>query len=141
MTAPKTASKPKPKAKPAKQKAPTLIICDDDQMTRQIFRAVAQRCGYEVIAGVESAIEALQVVAAYRPDVLLLDLVLPHMSGEDIVAPIREAAPNCTIVICSTYDPAAAIRNGALYVVPKGSNEKLESTLNMLKARRAATGV
>ncbi|MBA2607796.1 MAG: response regulator [Actinobacteria bacterium] len=140
MTAPTTASKTKP-AKTPKQKAPTLIICDDDQMTRKIFRAVAERCGYEVIAGVESAIEALQAVAAYRPDVLLLDLVLPHMSGEDIVAPIREVAPGCTIVICSTYDPAAAIRNGAVFVVPKGSNEKLESTLNILKARRAAAGV
>lgn len=127
------------KTRPA-QKAPTLVICEDDRMTRQILRTLAERCGYEVLAGVGSAIEALQVVATYTPDVLLLDLVLPNMSGEDIVAPVRAAAPNCAVVICSSYDPAAAIRNGALFVVPKGALEKLESTLKML-AKRAAAGV
>jgi len=127
------ASKTATKARPTKKKAPTLVICDDDQMTRQILRHVAERCGYEVIGGVETAVEALQMVSSYQPDVLLLDLVLPNMSGEDIVAPILQAAPDCSIIVCSSYDPSAAIRNGALLVVPKGSTEKLESTLKMLK--------
>jgi two-component system nitrogen regulation response regulator GlnG len=127
------ASKTATRTAPAKKKAPTLVICEDDQMTRKILRAVAERCGYEVLAGVETAVEALQMASTYQPDVLLLDLVLPNMSGEDIVAPIRNAAPACAIIVCSSYDPSAAIRNGALYVVPKGSTEKLETTLNMLK--------
>lgn len=128
----------KPKSPP---KVPTLVICDDDRMTRQIFRAVAERCGFEVIAGVGSAIEALQVAVQFAPDVLLLDLSLPNMSGEDIVAPIRAAAPNCSIVICSSYDPSAAVRAGALYVVPKGSTEALEATLNALRTQKAAVAV
>ncbi|MEY2399583.1 MAG: hypothetical protein QOJ00_2757 [Actinomycetota bacterium] len=125
----------------APPKTPTLVICDDDRMTRQIFRSVAERCGFEVLAGVDSAIEALQLATRFRPDVLLLDLSLPNMSGEDIVAPIRAVAPDCTIVICSAYDPSAAIRNGAVYVVPKGSPELLESTLNDLRMQKAAVAV
>ena len=123
------------------QKRPTLVICDDDRMSRQIFRAVAERCGYEVLAGVDSAIDALQLVTRFKPDVLMLDLSLPNMSGEEIVVPVRTVAPDCAIVICSSYDPAAAIRNGAVFVVPKGSTEQLEAMLNSLKMRPAATPV
>jgi len=136
----KTAVKKAPAKKAAaKKKAPVkkprAVICDDDAMSRQLARSALERCGFEVLAGVGTALEALQLVMTYQPDVLMLDLVLPAMSGEDIVIPIQRGAPDTTIVISSSHDPSAAIHNGASYIVPKGQTKRLEEVLTMLAAR------
>ena len=70
---------------------PTAVIVDDDAMTRQLDRGMFEKAGYEVLAGVGTAIEALDLVLTYQPDVLLLDLVLPGMSGEDILPSLKPA--------------------------------------------------
>ncbi|MEY2470298.1 MAG: two-component system, OmpR family, sensor kinase [Actinomycetota bacterium] len=134
----KAATATRTKKAPAKKppfKKPRAVICDDDAMSRQLARAALERCGYEVLAGVGTALEALQLVMTYQPDVLMLDLVLPAMNGEDIVIPIQRGAPDCTIVISSSHDPSAAIHNGASYIVPKGQTKRLEDVLTMLAAR------
>ena len=142
------AKKAAPAKKPAAKKAPAkkapakkmrAVICDDDAMTRSIERAVLERAGFEIMAEVGTAIEALQLCLNYRPDVLLLDLVLPAMSGEDVIPAINSGAPDTTIIIVSSFDPSAAIHAGARFVVPKTSNKELEALLVSIAAR--PTGV
>lgn len=126
------------KAAPKKLQA---VICDDDAMTRTYLRSLLERCGYEVLAGVGTAVEALQLAVTYQPDVLVLDLSLPAMSGEEVIESVRQAAPNCAIVIFSSFDPSAAIRNGALYIVPKGETTRLETTLLLVAERAGGVAV
>ena len=64
---------------------PTAVICDDDSMSRQIARAIFEKAGFRILAGVGTALEALDMVLDHQPDVLLLDLVMPGMSGEEIL--------------------------------------------------------
>lgn len=113
-------------------KPPTAVICDDDPMSRQIARAVFEKAGYRVLAGVGTALEALDVVLDHQPDVLLLDLVMPGMSGEEILPAIKSGSPDTQVVIYSSYDPTYAVRNGALFVVAKGQHAKLEATVERL---------
>lgn len=113
-------------------KLPTAVICDDDAMSRQIARAVFEKAGYRVLAGVGTALEALDMVLDHQPDVLLLDLVMPGMSGEEILPAIRSGSPDTQVVIYSSYDPTYAVRNGALFVVTKGQHAKLEATVERL---------
>lgn len=136
-TAPKAAAarKTAPKRAAAQVKKPRAVICDDDAMTRSIERSVLERAGYDVMAEVGTAIEALQLCLNFRPDVLLLDLVLPAMSGEDVIPAINTGAPDTTIIIVSSFDPSAAVHAGARFVVPKTSNKELESLLVTLAAR------
>ncbi len=110
-------------------------------MTRAMLRPLLERCGYEVLAGVGTAVEALQVVVTYQPELLLLDLVLPAMSGEDVIAAVQTGAPACQIVIFSSFDASSAIRNGALFVVPKGETKKLEATLMSMATRMTGVAV
>lgn len=114
---------------------PRAVVCDDDPMTRQLERGILTAAGYEVIAGVGTATEALQVVLTYRPDVLVLDLGLPGMSGETIIPAIKEAVPQCAVVVCSAFDATPAIHNGAIYVIQKGAHAQLEQMLKALAAR------
>jgi DNA-binding NarL/FixJ family response regulator len=118
---------------------PTAVICDDDSMSRSLWRGVLDRVGFDVLASTDNAIEALNVVMMYRPDVLLLDLVLPGTSGETIIPTIREAVPSCAVVVCSAFDATPAIHQGAVYVVPKGSVDQLANMLTAL-AKRAPSG-
>ncbi|HUR77289.1 MAG TPA: response regulator [Acidimicrobiales bacterium] len=113
---------------------PTAVICDDDQMSRQVARAIFERAGYNVLAGVGNALEALDMVLTHRPDVLLLDLVMPGMSGEEVLPAIKEGSPGTRIVIFSSYDPTFAVKSGAMFVVSKGQHAKLEATIERLAA-------
>lgn len=117
-------------AKPKKK--PTAVICDDDPMVRQLERGILTAAGYEVLAGTTTAVEALQLVLQYKPDVLLLDLGLPGASGETIIGPIQKAVPNCAVVVVSAFDASPAIAQGAIYVIPKGAPQQLQQMLEAL---------
>lgn len=119
-------------AKKTEKKAPTAVVCDDDPMVRQLERQILGAAGYEVIAGCGTAVEALQLVMQYRPDVLLLDLGLPGASGETIIAPIQKAVPECAVVVVSAFDASPAIAQGAIYVIPKGAPSQLQKMLEAL---------
>ncbi len=122
----------------AETKKPTAIICDDDAMSRQITRAIFDKAGYNVLAGVGTALEALDVVLTHQPDVLLLDLVMPGMSGEEILPSITAGSPHTKVVIFSSYDPTFAVKSGAMFIVPKGEHAKLEATIERLAHQRVA---
>src|SRR5205085_11964441 len=111
-------------------KAPTAVICDDDSMSRSIARAVFERAGYRILAGVGTALEALDMVLDHQPDVLLLDLVMPGMSGEEILPSIRAGSPSTQVIIYSSYDPTYAVKNSAMFIVSKAQHGKLEVAVN-----------
>ena len=63
---------------------PSILIVDDEQEIRTILVRLLATHGYEVDA-VPSAEEALEQVAAQAPDLVLTDIVMPGMSGEDLI--------------------------------------------------------
>ena len=79
-----------------------------------------------VVATGVSAADALALVAAERPDVLVLDLELQGRSALDVIAPLRAASPTTRIVIFSAYAGeervAAAFERGAESYVLKGTS-------------------
>ena len=111
---------------------PTAVICDDDQMSRQVARAIFEKAGYNVLGGVGTALEALDMVLAHQPDVLLLDLVMPGMSGEEILPSLKASSPETKVIIYSSYDPTFAVKSGATFIVSKGQHGKLEATIERL---------
>ena len=120
-------------------KQPTAVIVDDDAMSRQLTRAIFEKAGYKVMAGVGTALEALDVVLNHQPDVVLLDLVMPGMSGEEILPSIKAGAPDAKVIIFSSYDPTFAVKSGAMFVVAKGQHAKLEATIERLAAAKSQT--
>jgi DNA-binding NarL/FixJ family response regulator len=116
----------------AADRQPTAVICDDDEMTRQILRTVLERSGYKVLAGVGTALDALNLTLAHHPDVLLLDLVMPGIPGEDIIESIKECCHNTKVIVHTAYDPRFAVKSGARHFVSKGQYRLLEQTLQKL---------
>ena len=109
----------------------TAVICDDDPITRQVARSVFEKMGYSVLAGVATAMDALNLVLAHRPDVLLLDLVMPGIAGEEIIEAIHECC-DTKIVVYSAHDPRYAVKSGARLFVSKGQTRQLEKMLERI---------
>jgi len=97
-------------------------------MTRRLVREVVERCGFQVLAGVETAMEALSLVLDHQPDVLVLDLVLVGMPGEEIIAAIQDTT-DTKVIVHSSFDPRHAVKNGARLFASKGNLKSLEKML------------
>ena len=83
---------------------PSAVVCDDDRMTRQVVRGLLADAGFEVIGEVDMAVAALDLVSVTRPDVLVLDVNMPGLSGVDIIRDVRERTPKTEIIVISAYD-------------------------------------
>jgi two-component system alkaline phosphatase synthesis response regulator PhoP len=68
-----------------------ILIVDDEDMTRELLRRVIDRLKLKDIAilTAEDGEEALKVIADERPDLILLDVLLPKMNGYDVCQQVR----------------------------------------------------
>jgi CheY-like chemotaxis protein len=67
---------------------PRILIVDDELTVRMLLRDVLEIEGYEVVEA-EDGPEALALMAQQRPDLVLLDIMMPGMSGIDVLAQVR----------------------------------------------------
>ncbi|MCW3016396.1 MAG: Two-component hybrid sensor and histidine kinase regulator [Solirubrobacterales bacterium] len=92
---------------------PLILVCDDDASVVEVVGAMLEQRGYRVIAA-HSGEQAVERAMAERPDAILLDLLMPGMSGWETAAALKEhpetrAVP---IVILSVLSPAEAEASG-----------------------------
>ena len=68
-----------------------VLIVDDEDLTRTLLNQVLERAriGPLEVLMAEDGREALEIAAARRPDLILLDLLLPHMNGYDVCRELR----------------------------------------------------
>ena len=100
---------------------PLALIIEDNPAQSEIFSKAMQMAGYEVEA-IQNGQDALDRLAVIIPQVVVLDLNLPHVSGDKILARIRrDTRFSETRVILATADPRKAIplRNDSNLVLIK----------------------
>lgn len=82
-----------------------LIIVEDDQTVREgLQMLISGSEGYTCVAACEAAEEALQVLAVQLPDVMLMDINLPGMSGIECVVLVKEAHPEIQVMMLTVFD-------------------------------------
>jgi DNA-binding NarL/FixJ family response regulator len=81
-----------------------VVIADDHTLVRAGIRALLQGLeGVEVIAEAGDGVEALAIVAARRPDVLLTDIAMPRMSGLELAARVARERAETRVIILSMH--------------------------------------
>src|SRR5262245_26796283 len=94
-----------------------ILVVDDSEDIRDSFCLVLEEDGYEVLTA-SSGQEAIDKTRASRPDLILLDLVMPGMDGLEVLTRLRSdlAAPIPPTILCSGFDltEEEALRRGAL---------------------------
>ncbi len=108
-------------------KAITIVLADDHHIVRQGFRSLLENLeGFSVIDEAGDGLEAVKVTAKLKPDVLVVDLVMPCLNGLEVTRQVAKLSPNTKVIVLSMYmdEPYVieALQNGAWGYVLKESN-------------------
>ena len=116
--------------------AASILIADDDAVSRRLVENMVQKCGYEtiVVDSGDAAIAMLTAPDAPVIDALVLDLVMPGLDGMGVLAKIREAGLNIPVVVQTAHggidNVVSAMRAGAQdFVVKPVGMERLQVSL------------
>jgi CheY-like chemotaxis protein len=82
--------------------APYVLVVDDDEGMRRVLRAALEKDGYR-IDSVSSGAEALALLEQQCPDVLISDLIMPEMAGDELARRCIERCPSVRIVFVSGF--------------------------------------
>jgi DNA-binding NarL/FixJ family response regulator len=105
-----------------------VLIADDHPLIRSGLRALLEREGeFQVVGEAASGYEAVELASLHKPDVVLLDVGMPRLSGIDAAQHISEKTPGTRIVMVSMHSDEGyvlrALKAGALGYLLKASPE------------------
>src|SRR5512133_2728320 len=101
-----------------------LLIIDDHPMMREaLITALADENDMEVVGEASNGMEGVKQVGESRPDVILMDLLMPGMDGLEAIVRIMEISPEAKILVVTSLEDEdkvlAAVQAGALGYFPK----------------------
>jgi NarL family two-component system response regulator LiaR len=108
-----------------------ILICDDHAVVREGLRAlIATESDIEIVGEASDGEKAIAAFRALRPDVALLDMVMPRMDGLNAIQTIKSEFPDANILVLTSFAEDdmvfPAIKSGALgYLLKDTSPEEL----------------
>ena len=117
-----------------------VLLVDDHQLVRDGLRSrLGETPGITVVGEAGTGQEALRLAAQLNPDLVLLDIGLPDISGLEVAEQLPEAAPNARALMLSMYDNReyviSAIRVGAAgYVLKDASSKEIIAAIRAVAA-------
>jgi DNA-binding response OmpR family regulator len=120
-----------------------ILLVEDEADLARLFELALTREGYRIRRAKDAA-AALDAFRRWSPDLILLDVVLPGMSGLDLLEQLRQESPVAVILVSGRRRPAdlaLGIRLGADdYLVKPFSLDDLRSRVKLALSRAAAAG-
>lgn len=103
-----------------------IVVADDHSVVREGLRALLSAVeGYELVGTAATGAEAVKAAVTLRPDVLVMDIQMPDMTGIEATREIRRVAPTVAVLMLTMFEDDesvfAAMRAGALGYVLKGA--------------------
>jgi DNA-binding NarL/FixJ family response regulator len=106
-----------------------VLLVDDHELLRAGLRSrLEQEPGIEIVGEADSAERAIVLARALQPDLVLLDLLLPRLSGFDAIPEIARVAPAARVIVISSQTAASSVRRaltaGAAGYLPKRASDR-----------------
>ncbi len=120
-----------------------VLIVEDHNVVREGLVALLKVAGgLEVVGEAADGVEAIAQFRKYQPDIALIDLRLPRLSGVDVIERIRMETPQARFIVLTTYDGDEdiyrALKAGARAYLLKGmTSEDLVSTIRAVHAGKS----
>jgi DNA-binding response OmpR family regulator len=113
-----------------------VLIADDDPDIRMLVRLRLERSGYAVIAA-NDGLEALALAAECNPDLAILDVSMPGLSGVEVTRALRERQATLPVILLTAHVQDSDVAEGAnagadAYVTKPFSPQELESRVRAL---------
>ena len=88
--------------------AVTVLIVDDNAQLRALMREiVAEESDLHVVGEAADGVEAMRLIQELRPDIVLLDLVMPQVNGLEVLRWIKAEHPKIKVIIVTVHDEDA----------------------------------
>jgi DNA-binding NarL/FixJ family response regulator len=119
-----------------------ILTVDDHPLIREgIARLIAGERDMQLVAEADNGRDAIQQFRAHRPDITLMDLQMPEMTGLDAIIAIRSEFPEARIIVLTTYPGDVhvlrALKAGAqAYLLKTTLNTELRQTIRAVHAGR-----
>lgn len=103
----------------------TILIVDDSELSCQQLRDIVDFMpGFSVVGTASNGIKAIEEYQALKPDIVLMDLIIPEMPGEEVIRRIRQLDEHSKIIVISSIGSSAdtilkELIDGAIAVIPK----------------------
>jgi DNA-binding NarL/FixJ family response regulator len=120
-----------------------VLLADDHEMVREALRRlIDSRNDMKIVAEAHDGREAVALAKQHAPDVAVVDLWMPGLSGEEAIRQIAESCPTTKVLALSMHEDwarvRAALEAGALgYVVKSAEVRELIDAIHALRAGRA----
>jgi DNA-binding NtrC family response regulator len=114
---------------------PVILIVDDDEVAVEVLRKHLDALGFSNVVSVYNGYDALDVVRSRPISVMLLDLLMPGMSGTDVLEVMAEEFPRIPVIVLTVHDSVDAavqcMRIGAFdYMTKPVDHNRLGSAIN-----------
>ena len=122
-----------------------VVVVDDHPVFRQGLRTLLEDLGVEVVAEAGDGEEGVRVALEHRPDVVLMDLQMPGVSGVEATRALTAQLPDVRVVVLTMLDDDqavfAAVQAGAMGYLLKGAGqEEISRALASVAAGQAVYG-
>lgn len=115
-----------------------IVIADDHKLFREGLKSLlAKEENFEVIGEATNGRELLELLADIRPDVVLIDLSMPEISGLEVLQEAKTKLPHIKFIVLTMYDDgqyvAKSVRNGAFgYLLKNADEEELKTAIRQV---------
>src|ERR1700687_2612306 len=118
----------------------SILVVDDSDITRKITRLLLEiQIGFEICGEAVDGVDAIEKAKELKPDLVLLDLVMPRMNGIEAAWVIKGMMPQISIVLFTMYKEtvgnalASAVGIDAVLSKPDGGWKLLECVRTLLQ--------
>lgn len=121
-----------------------IVIADDHAVVREGLRAlIGITPDMQLVGEAKDGVEAVLKVRAAKPDVVLLDVMMPRMDGIEAISAIKDELPDTRIIILTSFSDddkvLSAIRSGALgYMLKDSSPQELLQAIRDVYAGKSS---
>ena len=113
----------------------TVVLADDHPVVRQGVKMLLEREKFEVVGEASDGLEVIELAQQLRPDVVVLDLVMPTLNGLGAIDEIRKGSPRSKMLLLTMYTDEHYVLE-ALHAGVNGYVSKAEAPEHLLQAIR-----
>ncbi len=112
----------------------SIITADDEEHIRSVLKVIASSIGCEIVGEAANGGEAIAIYNKLKPDIVLLDINMPIMTGKDALKEIMQADPHAYVIMLTSLSSMDTVKeciaHGARnYILKDNAVEKMTTML------------